>query len=822
MEIFKTVFMLFNINFFGEARRKMKRKIMGILISMLLILTACAGMTSAKTITMKTKTIVIEDDVFHLIDVNSEPGSFAFTCDAHGPYSGYVGEPIQFTGSASGGEPPYIYFWEFGDGQVAEEQNPVHVYEVEGQYPVFLHCYDSSIPEQYAFDETWAYITEEPEDDVSPIVTITFPIDGNQYFDDPEMLVQGQALDNVGVTVLGGQHWYDGGYEETGDNVLPEPYTYIKFDWPITLRPGQNKIRFYAKDAANNYGYDEVTVEYTDDYITVEELVKELDQVMELLESYNSELNNIMNKVTDTDSDGYPDDVDVDSDGDGTPDHQDEDPDDPSKSRDTDGDGKDDSVDPDDDNDGIPDAQDDDDDGDGNSDEDEKILNDNLQKLKAMRDPAVNAAISAAESISPGTDLFTSTTLAAGTMGVTEYSGNKPNIQGQISIDLNQHKKPDGSIDEDEKLDTMLHEMRHCYQTWLIQQTEVTLGVDLDGDGQLENDVTNDADDDWLPKHVPPGMDDEGDLQDDDDTSEKPWDPDNDGDWNDDDAYGKRDKDARDFASKKLKKFKDAKWNWLLEWLKDLISELNSAIALLNSIISELDNISNKLGFLGMTDEQEDIDKAKGELENDRDGLQGLVGTLSGYLPPGESNIGYPEWWTHRNEVIQTIQTTLSHSNSLLDLSEDIISDNGYLPDLDVTDIGTFSWTKLAPGKTVTSSFKVKNIGDDYSQLDWEVSEQPTWGTWTFEPEEGENLGNKDGSRTIKVTITAPNEENGEFSGQIKIVNKDDPNDYETIQISLTTPKNKNINRFPLIQRFQENHPRIITLLIQMLQLLQQ
>jgi hypothetical protein len=732
--------------------------------------------------------------------MNSESSNIYFTCDANGPYYGHVGEPIQFEGSASGGEPPYFFYWEFGDGEFVEEQNPTHIYDVEGTYPVFLHCYDYY--EQYAYDQTWAYIIEEEEDEVPPTVTITFPLDGGYYYENPNITVFGTAQDNVGVTVLGGQHWWNGGYTESGDNNLPEPFTIINFDWQITLRLGENRIRIYAKDAANNYNYDEVIVNFVDDYITTEELVKELDKVMEMLGTYNNELNAIQDKVTDSDRDGYPDDVDVDSDGDGTPNHQDKDPKDPKKSRDTDGDGEDDSTDADDDNDGIPDATDDDDDGDGNSDEDEKIFNDNLQKLKAMRDPAVNAAIAAAEAISPGDDLF-SDRPCGGDYGQTTYSGTKPNIQGRIDIDLSKHRNPDGSIDEDEKLDTMLHEMRHCYQTWLIQQNEVTLGVDLDGDGELEDDVTNDEDDDWLPGNVPAGMDDEGDLQDDDDKTPKPWDP---------DVRDKRDKDAEDFAAKKLKKFKDAKWNWQLEWLKDLISELNTLISLLNSIISELDNISNKLAFLGMTDEQEVVDDLKGDLEGDRGRFQGAVGTLSGYLPPG-SNADYPDWWPYRTQLIQNIQTALSNSGDLLDLAEDIISNNGYLPDLDIIVIGTFSWTELLPGETVTTSFKVKNIGDNYSQLDWEISEQPTWGTWIFEPEEGENLGNKEGPRTIQVTITAPDEKNEDFSGQIKIVNKDDVNDYETIPITLTTSKNKNIYRFPLIQKYLEKHPNLLPIL---------
>jgi PKD repeat protein len=66
--------------------------------------------------------------------------------DAHGPYYGTVGIAIQFTGSVSGGTPPYYYQWSFGDGSISENQNPTHVYSSpspSGGYPVVLYVSDS-------------------------------------------------------------------------------------------------------------------------------------------------------------------------------------------------------------------------------------------------------------------------------------------------------------------------------------------------------------------------------------------------------------------------------------------------------------------------------------------------------------------------------------------------------------------------------------------------------------------------------------------------------------------------------------------------------
>ena len=79
--------------------------------------------------------------------------------DAHGPYNGEVGIAIQFTGSVSGGTPPYYYQWSFGDGSIVEEQNPEYTYSTpspSGGYPVILYVSDST--GTTGQDQTRAYI----------------------------------------------------------------------------------------------------------------------------------------------------------------------------------------------------------------------------------------------------------------------------------------------------------------------------------------------------------------------------------------------------------------------------------------------------------------------------------------------------------------------------------------------------------------------------------------------------------------------------------------------------------------------------------------
>jgi hypothetical protein len=64
--------------------------------------------------------------------------------DAQGDNKGEVGESLSFTGTASGGTPPYSYEWDFGDGEISEEQNPTHKYEDAGTYDVTLYVMDGA------------------------------------------------------------------------------------------------------------------------------------------------------------------------------------------------------------------------------------------------------------------------------------------------------------------------------------------------------------------------------------------------------------------------------------------------------------------------------------------------------------------------------------------------------------------------------------------------------------------------------------------------------------------------------------------------------
>jgi hypothetical protein len=79
----------------------------------------------------------------------------------------------------------------------------------------------------------------------------------------------------------------------------------------------------------------------------------------------------------------------------------------------------------------------------------------------------------------------------------------------------------------------------------------------------------------------------------------------------------------------------------------------------------------------------------------------------------------------------------------------------------------------------------------------------------------GNDLTPDDGTKIIYITLIAPDQIHRHFSGEIKIVNTEDPNEYETIVVSLSTSKNKSINT-PFLE-FLENHPRMVLLIRQIL-----
>lgn len=139
-------------------------------------------------------------------------------------------------------------------------------------------------------------------------------------------------------------------------------------------------------------------------------------------------------------------------------------------------------------------------------------------------------------------------------------------------------------------------------------------------------------------------------------------------------------------------------------------------------------------------------------------------------------------------------------------------------PDLDCN--GVLSWANVKPGSTINGDFHLTNVGESGSKLDWEIVEWPEWGTWTFSALQGNDLKPEDGPVIISITISAPNQANQQFTGEVKIVNTENIDDYDTISVSLTNPRTIAMN-LPFL-KFLENHPNIFPLLQRLLLRLEQ
>ncbi len=200
----------------------------------------------------------------------------------------------------------------------------------------------------------------------------------------------------------------------------------------------------------------------------------------------------------------------------------------------------------------------------------------------------------------------------------------------------------------------------------------------------------------------------------------------------------------------------------------------------------------------------------------------------------------YTYEWDFGDGVIKTGSTVANAYEEIGDYTVTLkVTDNSSQVAIDVTTVhvafapksglecdGKLSWSDVQQGSNITGNFTIKNSGESGSLLNWEILVYPEWGDWTFDPESGNDLEAGD-EIEVSVFVVAPEESKklllfrkNLYDGKITIVNKDNPNDKQTIDVSMSTPRAKHtfidlfisylnqlLERFPRLERLFSRLP---------------
>lgn len=96
-------------------------------------------------------------------------GDIPLEVSADIPDPGETGKNIEFTGILFGGQPPYTYHWDFGDGSASTEKNPTHTYTKAGIYEVTFTVTDDDETSS-SFTDTIEIIGDGGDDEGTPII----------------------------------------------------------------------------------------------------------------------------------------------------------------------------------------------------------------------------------------------------------------------------------------------------------------------------------------------------------------------------------------------------------------------------------------------------------------------------------------------------------------------------------------------------------------------------------------------------------------------------------------------------------------------------
>jgi len=180
-------------------------------------------------------------------------------------------------------------------------------------------------------------------------------------------------------------------------------------------------------------------------------------------------------------------------------------------------------------------------------------------------------------------------------------------------------------------------------------------------------------------------------------------------------------------------------------------------------------------------------------------------------------------WKSPLDGVLDWTDCTELFYGNALDFSFQLTGDGEpVVPDLECE--GYLQWDEVPTGSIVNGSFLIYNIGDVGSMLRWEVIDVPDWGSnWTLDWWGEDYYVSTDfgyvgttSPEEILVEVTAPDDPNEVFEGEIVLINSDNPDDTCSINVILITPRSKTINN-PFLQ-FLQSHPNLFPILQKLIQ----
>ncbi|MCX6666580.1 MAG: C25 family cysteine peptidase, partial [Euryarchaeota archaeon] len=174
-------------------------------------------------------TLTIIDTDGNQASANTTATIQPFEVSAHGPYSGFTGESIQFSGSVIGGTPPYTWLWDFGDAFTSQEQNPSHSYQTEGAFSITLTVTDQQNDQvtdtiTATIISSIVYVDDDAEPDWYDTTHVRTIQEGINAICDNGFVHVESGTYNEDITINKPLHLIGSGIEETeilGDGMFP-------------------------------------------------------------------------------------------------------------------------------------------------------------------------------------------------------------------------------------------------------------------------------------------------------------------------------------------------------------------------------------------------------------------------------------------------------------------------------------------------------------------------------------------------------------------------------------------------------------------------